>query len=185
MNASKFCWELGWRQLPLCSYVRYSLVSSPDPPSTWRSGTRLGTARDVDNFLEVGGGRNLYGAVGSNLQMVRPSLMSVVKLSIIHAREVCGKILDLASYLVVRWRSHCTSASNWELPLLCYPTLQGTSSLIKSWENTYNFSYCCERENLQCIAQVEDLATYNSTASSTERYCMSTRTELTICLCAV
>ena len=29
-------------------------------------------------------------------------------------------------------RSHCTSASNWELPLLCSPALQGTSSL----ENT-------------------------------------------------
>ena len=39
--------------------------------------------------------------------------------------------LDLASYLVIRWRSHCTSPSNWELPLLCYPTLQGTSSSIK------------------------------------------------------
>ena len=40
-----------------------------------------------------------------------------------------------------------------------------------SWENTYDFSLCnqCyEREKLQCVAQVEDLATYNSTASSTE-----------------
>ena len=126
--------------------------------------------RGVDNFLEVGG-LSLYGAVGSNLRMVRPSSMSVVKLLIIHARNARGKILDLVCYLVVRWRSQCTSASNWELPLLCYPTLQGTSSLIKSWENTYDFSYCnqcCERENLQCVAQVEDLATYNSTASSTE-----------------
>ena len=58
--------------------------------------------------------------------------MSVVKLLIIHPRKARGKILDLASYLVVRWRSHCTSASNWELPLLCYPILQGTSSLIKT-----------------------------------------------------
>ena len=38
-----------------------------------------------------------------------------------------------------RWCSHCTSASNWELPLCCHPTLQGTSSLTKSWENTYDF----------------------------------------------
>ena len=106
------------------------------------------------------GGLSLYRAAGSNLRMVRPSSMSVVKLLIICAREARGKIFDLASYLVVRRRSHCTSASNWELPLLCYPTLQGTSSLIKSWENTYDFSYCnqcCERENLQCVAQVEDL----------------------------
>ena len=112
------------------------------------------------------GGLCLYGAVGSNLRMVRPRSILVVKL--IRARKAGGKILDLASYLVVRWRSHCISASNWDLPLLCYPTLQGTSSLIK---NTYDFLYCnqcCERENLQCVAQVEDLATYNSTASSTE-----------------
>ena len=27
----------------------------------------------------------------------------------------------LASYLAVRRRSHCTSASNWGLPLLCFP----------------------------------------------------------------
>ena len=68
------------------------------------------------------------------------------------------------------------------LPLLCFPALQGTSSLIKSSENTYDFSYCnqcCEREKLQCVAQVEDLATYNSTASSTGVwYCMCIRTEL-------
>ena len=37
--------------------------------------------------------------------------------------------------LAVMRRSHCTSASNWELPLLCSPALQGTSSL----ENTYDF----------------------------------------------
>ena len=77
-----------------------------------------------------GGGLSLYRAAGSNLRMVRPRLMSVVKLLIIHACKACckildlgsylaGKILNLASYLVVRWRSHCTSASNWELPLLC------------------------------------------------------------------
>ena len=110
------------------------------------------------------GGLSLYRAAESNLRMVRPSLMlvPVVKLVI---------ILDLASYLAVRRRSHCTSVSNWELPLLCFPALQGTSSLIKSSENTYDFSYCnqyCEREKLQCVAQVEDLATYNSTASLTE-----------------
>ena len=75
--------------------------------------------RDVDNFLEVEG-LSLYGAVGSNLRMVRPSSMSVVKLLIIHACKARGNILDLASYLVVRWRSHCTSPSNWELLLLCY-----------------------------------------------------------------
>ena len=46
-----------------------------------------------------------------------------------------------------------------------YPTLQGTSSLI---ENTYDFSYCCEQEKLQCVAQVEDFATYNSPPSLTE-----------------
>ena len=53
--------------------------------------------RGVDNFLEVGG-LSLYGAVGSNLRMVRPSSMSVVKLLIIPAREARGKILDLAIF---------------------------------------------------------------------------------------
>ena len=66
----------------------------------------------------------------SNLRMVRPSSMSVVKLLIIRVHEASSKILDLASYLVVRWCSHCTPPLNWELPLLCYPTLQWTSSLI-------------------------------------------------------
>ena len=75
-------------------------------------------------------------AARSNLRMVRPGSMSTVKPLIIRAREACGKILDLASYLAVRRRSHCTSASNWGLPLLCFPALQGTSSLIKSWEST-------------------------------------------------
>ena len=143
--------------------------------------------RGVDNFWEVGG-LSLYRATGSNLLMVRPSLMSVAKLAIICACKVHDKILDLANYLAVRRRSHCTSVSNWGLPLLCFPALQRTSSLIKSWENIYDISYCnqcCEQEKLQYVAQVEDLATYNSTASSTEWYCMSTRTELTICPCAV
>ena len=90
--------------------------------------------------------------------------MSVVKLLIMHVCKARRKILDLASYLVVRWHSHCTSASNWELSLLCYPALQGTSSLIK----TLTIIRIAVSENLQCVAQVEDLATYNSTASSTE-----------------
>ena len=47
------------------------------------------------------GGLSLYRAAGSNLQMVRPSSMLVVKLLIIHVHETRGKILDLASYLVV------------------------------------------------------------------------------------
>ena len=65
-------------------------------------------------------------ASGSNLQMVRPSLMSVVKLVKFRVRKARGKILDLSSYLAVRKRSHYTSASNREL------SLQGPSSLIKS-----------------------------------------------------
>ena len=93
------------------------------------------------------GGLSLYRAARSNLLMVRLSSMSVVKLLIILVREASSKILDLATYLVVRWRSHCTSALNWELPLLCYSTLQGTSSLIfmpkikkKKCEQTLLFS---------------------------------------------
>ena len=41
--------------------------------------------RGVDNILEVGG-LSLYGAVGSNLRMVRPSSILVVKLLIILAK---------------------------------------------------------------------------------------------------
>ena len=41
-------------------------------------------------------------------------------------------ILVLASYSAVRQRSHCTSVSNWGLPLLCFLALQGNSSWIKS-----------------------------------------------------
>ena len=82
-------------------------------------------------LLRSGGGElSLYRVAGSNLRTVRPSSMSEVKLLIICVRKARGKILDPASYLVVRQRSHCNSASNWELPLLYYPTLQGTSSLI-------------------------------------------------------
>ena len=76
-------------------------------------------------------------AIGSNHQMVRPSSMSVVKLLIICVQSTWQNFG--ATFLAVRRRSHCTSASNWELPLLCSPALQGTSSLIKSWENTYDF----------------------------------------------
>ena len=144
----------------LCLNVSCAHVSEKLP--CWSS-QDLCIHRGVDNFWEVGG-LSLYRAAGSHLRMVRPSLMLVVKLVAICARKVRCKILDLASYLPVRWCSHCTSASNWELPLLCCPTLQGTSSLI---ENTI-FSYCCEREKIQCVAQVEDLATYNSPASLTE-----------------
>ena len=73
----------------------------------------VGTCRGVDNFWEVGG-LSLYRATRSNLWMVRPSSMLVVKL-LIRVREACSKILDLASYLVVRWHSQCTSGSNWEI----------------------------------------------------------------------
>ena len=59
-----------------------------------------GLSRGVDNLWEVGG-LSLYKASGSNLRMVRPSLICV--------RKVCGKILNLASYLAVRRRSHFTS----------------------------------------------------------------------------
>ena len=52
-------------------------------------------------------------------------------------------------FLAVGGRSHCTSASNWELPLLCSPALQETSSLIKSWGNTYDF---LQHLFLHCIA---------------------------------
>ena len=45
----------------------------------------------------------------SNLQMVSPSSMLVVKL--------CAKCM--AKCLAVRRHPHCTSALNWELPLLC------------------------------------------------------------------
>ena len=42
------------------------------------------------------------------------------------------------------------------------------------------------QEKLQYIPQVEDMATYNSIAVSTEYdNCISTGTELTICLCGV
>ena len=68
-------------------------------------------SRGVDNFWEVGG-LSLYRTAGSHLRMVRPSLMLVVKLVAIRAHKACGKVLDLVSYLAVRWCSHCTSASN-------------------------------------------------------------------------
>ena len=45
--------------------------------------------------------------------MVRPSLMSVVKLSIIRAQSARQKFGPWY-FLAVRRRSHCTSASNWD-----------------------------------------------------------------------
>ena len=80
--------------------------------------------------------QSLCRAAGSNLRMVRPGSMSTVKPLTIHGHEVQAKILDLPSYLSVRRCSHSTSASNWGLPLLCFHALQGSSILIKSWENT-------------------------------------------------
>ena len=135
-------------------------------------------------LLRSGGGLSLYRAAGSNLRMVRPSLMLVVKLVVIHTRKVHSKILDLASYLLVKWCSHCTSASNWELSLLCFPALQ---------ENTYDFSYCnqcCEREKLQCVAHAGWRLGYVQQHSKFDWtgvwYCMSTRTELTnLPMCSV
>ena len=92
-----------------------------------------GTFQVRRQLLRSGGGLTSTGPPEAICGWSGPcSSLSVVKLLIICAREARGKILDLASYLVVRRRSHCTSTSNWELPLLCYPTLQGTSSLIKS-----------------------------------------------------
>ena len=89
-------------------------------------------------------------AAGSNLRMVRPGSMSTVKPLIIRAREARAKILDLANYLAVRRRSHCTSASNWGLPLLCFPALQGSSSLIKCLISATSFSssYCNKGHDL-------------------------------------
>ena len=70
------------------------------------------SSRGVDNFWEVGAGLSLYRAARSNLRMVMPSSMLVVKLLIIRVYEASSKILDLATYLVVKWRSHCTSPLN-------------------------------------------------------------------------
>ena len=68
----------------------------------------------------------LNRAAGSNLRMVRPSLMSVVKLPIICARNAWQ---NLNLFLAVRRRSHFTSASNWELPLLCSRSLTCTERM--------------------------------------------------------
>ena len=52
--------------------------------------------------------------------------MSVVKMPIIFVQNV-QQNLDL--FLAVRRRSHFTSASNWELPLLCSLTLACTECM--------------------------------------------------------
>ena len=57
-------------------------------------------------------GKTVSRAAGSNLRMVRPSLM-VVKLLIIRARS--ARIINsFLIFLAVRSLSHCTSASNWD-----------------------------------------------------------------------
>ena len=66
-------------------------------------------------------------AVWSNLWTVRPSLMSVMKLPIICARSALHEFGPLI--LAVSRRSHFTSASNWELPLLCSLSLACTERM--------------------------------------------------------
>ena len=86
----------------------------------------------------------------ADLRMIRPGLMSMVKL-IICARKACGKILDLTGNLAVRRHSHCTSVSNWGLSLLCFRALQETSSLIKQLRfsaTSFSSSYCNKGHNL-------------------------------------
>ena len=65
-------------------------------------------------------------ATRSNLRMVRPSLMSVVKLSIICARSMRHKFGPIFNS---QEGSHFTSASNWELPLLCSLSLACTERM--------------------------------------------------------
>ena len=106
-------------------------------------------------LVRSGGGLSLYKASGSNLRMVRPSL--------IHVRKVCGKILNLASYLAVRRRSHFTSVQTGGYHITLFSCL-ARNLKFDTILRKHDFSYCnqcCEREKLQCIAQVENLATYN------------------------
>ena len=74
----------------------------------------------------TGVAKRVLRAAGSNLQMVRPSLMLVVKLSIICARSALQNFVFLAS------------ASNWELPLLCCLSLAVLNvSLMRAHVRTY------------------------------------------------
>ena len=59
-----------------------------------------------------GGGLRLYRAAGSNLQMVRPSSMSVV---IVRAREVRSKSLDLAIYSGTPLNGHPSKADTHDI----------------------------------------------------------------------
>ena len=93
----------------------------------------------------------LNRAAGSNLRMVRPSLMSVVKLPIICARNT-RQNLDL--FLAVRRRAHFTSASNWELPLLCSLSLTCTERMCTHLRlYPAGFYYSRERDHtkVKCI----------------------------------
>ena len=80
-------------------------------------------------------------AAGSNLRMVRPSLMSVVKLLIIRPRSV-AKICSLV-FLAARRHSHCTSASNWD---------------SKAWKfsHTERKSYACALRYVPCLSLLQN-----------------------------
>ena len=81
-------------------------------------------------------------AAGSNLRMVRPSLMSVVKLS---RAKRAAKIWTLV-FLAVRRRSHCTSASNWD---------------SKAWKfiHTERKSYACALRYVPCRILIQQFET--------------------------
>ena len=84
-------------------------------------------------------------AAGSNLRMVRPSLMSVVKLLVIRARSARQKFGPWY-FLAVRRRSHWTSASNWD---------------SKAWKfsHTERKSYACALRYVPCRILLQEFAT--------------------------
>ena len=85
-------------------------------------------------------------AAGSNLRMVRPSLlMSVVKLLIIRAQSARQKFGPWY-FLAVRRRSHCTSASNWD---------------SKAWKfsHTERKSYACALRYVPCRILLQQFET--------------------------
>ena len=84
-------------------------------------------------------------AAGSNLRMVRPSLMSEVELLIIRAHSARPKIWT-SVFLAVRKFSHCTSASNWD---------------SKAWKfsHTERKSYACALRYVPCRILLQQFET--------------------------
>ena len=101
----------------------------------------------------------MYRAGGSNLRMVRPSLMSVVKLVNNSRAKRAAKIWTLLFFffLAVRRRSHSTSASNWD---------------SKAWKfsRTERKSYACA---LRCISCRILLQQFETTTKMSNTYSIS------------